>query len=99
MTAPWCQWQGADLVLIVRLQPRAAKNEWIGPHGGAIKIRLTAPPVDGKANQALIEFIADLFGVAKSQVELLSGTTGRDKRVRISSPKKTPTEIPLQQSR
>jgi len=96
VATPGCQWQGSDLVLTIRLQPRAAKNEWVGSHGGAIKIRLTAPPVDGKANQALIEFLADLFGVAKSHVELLSGATGRDKRVRVSSPKKSPTDIQLQ---
>ena len=93
MTSPWCQWQGDDLLLAIRLQPRAAKNEWIGPHGDSIKIRLNAPPVDGKANQALIQFIANVFDVPKNQVELLSGHTGRDKRLRIRQPKSHPEHI------
>ena len=51
---------------------------------GSVKIRLTAPPVDGAANEALIEFLSKALDLAKSQVEILSGHTGRDKRVRIS---------------
>jgi uncharacterized protein (TIGR00251 family) len=51
---------------------------------GSFKIRLTAPPVDGAANEALIEFLSKALDLAKSQVEILSGHTGRDKRVRIS---------------
>ncbi|MDA8233395.1 MAG: DUF167 domain-containing protein [Clostridia bacterium] len=68
----------------VRVQPRAAKNQLAGVYEDAVKVRLTAPPVDGEANEALLEFLAKVLGVAKSQVELVSGHTGRNKVVRVS---------------
>lgn len=83
----WYRWDGADLIIVVRIQPKAAKDEIVGLHGGALKIRITAPPVDGKANAHLQGFLAEFFGVAKSNVELISGQTGRDKRWRIVTPK------------
>lgn len=74
----------ADAVVFkVRVQPRAAKNQLAGLLDDAIKIRLTAPPVDGEANKALQDYIAKLFKVAKNQVELVSGHTGRNKYVRV----------------
>jgi hypothetical protein len=87
----WYQWQGEQLLLSVRVQPRSSKDEIVGPHGTeSLKVRITAPPVDGKANAHLIKFLAKSFGVAKSQVELVSGTTGRDKRLAITGPKCLP---------
>jgi len=92
----WYQWQGERLILSVRLQPRASCDEIVGPHGTeSLKIRITAPPVDGKANQHLIKYLAKAFGVAKGQVTLLSGTTGRDKRLAIDSPSKLPPEADI----
>ena len=78
--------QAADgsVVLVLHIQPGARKTEVAGLHGDALKIRLAAPPVDGKANACLIEFLARQLGVAKSAVELVSGDTSRAKRVRIS---------------
>jgi uncharacterized protein (TIGR00251 family) len=67
----------------IRVQPRAAKNQLAGAYEDAIKVRLTAPPVDGEANQACIEFFAKLFGVGKSQVELAAGHTGRSKIIKV----------------
>ena len=72
-----------SLTLSVRIQPRASKNEVIHQTDGKLKIRLTAPPVDGAANEALIRFLSDLFSAPKSQIEIMSGHTGRDKIVRI----------------
>lgn len=69
--------------LSVRIQPRASKNEIVTLGGGALKIRLTAPPVDGAANEALIRFLADTFSVSKARVEIVSGHTARDKIVRV----------------
>ena len=87
----WYQWQGEKLLLSIRVQPRASKDEIVGPHGpDSLKVRITAPPVDGKANAHLIKFLAKSFGVAKGQVELIGGATGRDKRFAISGPKKLP---------
>jgi uncharacterized protein (TIGR00251 family) len=87
----WYQWQDETLILSVRVQPKASSDEIVGPQdNGSIKIRITAPPVDGKANQHLIKFLAKAFGVAKSKVTLLKGETGRDKRLAITAPTRFP---------
>jgi len=87
----WYQWQDDTLLLSLRVQPRASNDEIVGPHGEeSLKVRITAPPVDGKANQHLIKFLAKAFGVAKSQVTLLKGETGRDKRFAIKTPSRLP---------
>jgi uncharacterized protein (TIGR00251 family) len=65
----------------VRVVPRASKNEISGRQGEAVKIRLTAPPVEGAANEALIGFLSEVLGVRKSQIEILSGHASRDKLV------------------
>jgi len=74
----------ASVTLSVRIQPRASKNEVVRLENGSLKIRLTAPPVDGAANEALVKFLADRFSVAKSRVEIVSGHTSRDKIVRVN---------------
>lgn len=68
----------------VYIQPRASKTEVAGLHGGALKVRIAAPPVDNAANRALIEFIAQKLGVAKSCVHIVSGSTGRRKILEVS---------------
>jgi uncharacterized protein (TIGR00251 family) len=73
----WLVADGDGVSLRLHVQPGAKKTEIAGLHGDALKIRLAAPPVDGKANACLIEFIARQLGVAKSAVELLSGETSR----------------------
>ena len=82
-----------DLILDVHVQPRAAKDEIVGYHGDRLKIRITAPPVDGKANQYLIGFLAGMFKVPKRNVVLLAGESGRDKRLKIISPKQIPAIV------
>lgn len=69
--------------LPVRLQPRASANEVTGERGEAIAFRVTAPPVDGKANKALINLVAERLGIAKSRVSIVRGDTGRDKMLEI----------------
>ncbi len=69
--------------LSVRIQPRASKNEITRMDDGRLKIRLTAPPVDGAANEALVKFLADAFDVGRSQVEIVSGHTGREKIIKV----------------
>ena len=86
-------WDGGDLILDCHLQPKASKDEFAGLHGERLKIRLGAPPVEGKANAHLLAFLGKAFGVAKSQVQLISGELNRQKRVRILSPQKLP-ELP-----
>jgi hypothetical protein len=86
-------WDGADLLLRVRVQPRASRDGWAGLRDGRFRVRITAPPVDGQANARLQAFLAGLFGVAKGQVTLLAGATGLDKRLRIAAPKRFPPGI------
>jgi uncharacterized protein (TIGR00251 family) len=73
------------IILNLHIQPRASKNQVCGMQDNALKIRLTSPPVDGAANKLCREFLADLFDVPKSAVEILTGETSRHKRVRIRS--------------
>ncbi len=72
-------------LLELHVQPGARVTEVQGLHGTALKLRLAAPPVDGKANQELVRFIARTIGVGRSDVELVSGQTSRQKRVRIKN--------------
>ena len=70
--------------LAIRVTPRASKNEISEVMGdGTVRIRLTAPPVGGKANEALVAFLADVLDVPRSKVEIVAGETGRDKLVSI----------------
>ena len=80
----WLTAGDAGVTLRLHIQPGAKKTEVAGLHGEALKIRLAAPPVDGKANTCLIAFLADQLGVAKTTITLVSGDTSRAKRVRIS---------------
>ena len=90
----WYRWDGADLILEVHIQPGARRDEIVGPHGDRLKIRISAPPVDGKANLHLIRYLADCCGVPARAVELLAGLSGRTKRLRIQSPARLPAGIP-----
>jgi hypothetical protein len=70
--------------LAIRVTPRARHNEIVGIlDDGTVKIRLTAPPVEGRANQALVEFLAEVLEVPRSQIEIVAGLSGRDKLVSI----------------
>jgi uncharacterized protein len=91
---PQSSWRriGADgsLTLELHCQPGAKRTEVVGTHGSALKIRLAAPPVEGRANEALIEFLAASFGVPRRNVTLVRGETGRAKTVHIASPAARP---------
>jgi uncharacterized protein (TIGR00251 family) len=79
-------WLVADdkgVTLRLHIQPGAKKTEVVGLHGEALKIRLAAPPVDGKANACLIAFLADQLGIAKASITLVGGDTSRAKRMRV----------------
>ena len=67
----------------VKVQPRAPRTEIAGEHAGAIKLRVAAPPVDGKANEECRRFLAKLFEVSSTSVEIISGDSSRDKVIRI----------------
>ena len=68
----------------IKVIPRASKNQIAGVEGDAIKIRLRAPPVEGKANEALIEFLAKKLGLRRGQIEIVMGHASRHKVVRVS---------------
>jgi len=72
------------LVLDLHVQPGAKRTEAAGRHGGRVKIRLAAPPVDGAANDELVRFVAEAFRVPKRNVEIVSGAASRQKRVRVT---------------
>jgi uncharacterized protein (TIGR00251 family) len=71
------------LILELHVQPGAARSEFAGKHGDRIKVRLAARAVDGKANKALVDFLASHYGVPKRSVRILSGLKSRQKRVQI----------------
>ncbi len=79
----WLKRDGSRQRLILHIQPGAKKTEVAGEHGDALKIRLAAPPVEGKANQKLIAWLADFFSVPQRDIELKSGETSRRKVVDI----------------
>jgi len=81
-----------DLELNVYAQPGARRSEVQGLHGDAIKIRIKARPVDGAANQALLELLADALRVPRSRCALIAGETGRRKRVRVEGPDRAHAE-------
>ncbi len=74
---------GEGVAFQVLVQPRAARNELAGLQQGALKIRLTAPPVEGEANDACIRYVAGLLGVPRSSVDILRGRTSRKKTLRV----------------
>ena len=81
---------GDALLLTLHVQPGASRTEVAGLHGDALRIRLAAPPVDGKANAELVRFLAEAFGVPRRQVTLVRGDTSRLKVVRIDAPARRP---------
>jgi uncharacterized protein len=80
---PWLREMPGGVLLDVLVQPRASRTRVVGEHDGRLKIQLAAPPVDGEANRALLEFLADALGVRKGDVTVERGETGRRKTVRV----------------
>ena len=69
----------------VRVVPRASKSEIVGEHDGALKVRISAPPVDGAANAELVKVLSKRFNVSKSEVEIVAGQTSKAKQVKITN--------------
>lgn len=89
----WYRSNGDVITLTLHVQPGAKRSEINGLHGDALKIRLAAPPIDGRANEALIKFIAELFDVPQRQVELKQGGQSRHKVVAVSGSKVEPERL------
>lgn len=79
-----CQGKDGALLLALHVQPKSSKNRISGLHGEDLKLNITAPPVDGKANKAIIHFLADFFKLPKSAVIVKSGLQGRKKRILLT---------------
>lgn len=74
---------GDDTIVDIIVQPRAARAGIVGLHDGALRLRVTAPPVDGEANAAVAKLLGELLDIPKSRIEIVGGRSGRRKRVRI----------------
>jgi len=72
-----------EITLKIYLQPKSSKNEIVGPYRDGIKVKLTAPPIEGKANEALVKFLAKEFKIPPSSIEILKGHHGREKIIRV----------------
>jgi hypothetical protein len=83
VAGPWLKDVPGGVEISVKVQPRASRSKVVGELGTELKVQLAAPPVDGEANEALVELFAKLFRVPKRQVELISGAASRNKRVRV----------------
>jgi len=79
----WLRDVGDGVLLFIRLQPGARRSALCGEHGGRLKIAISAPPMDGRANDALTEWLAGQLGVARRQVSIAAGAHSREKTVRI----------------
>ena len=86
-------WQGQDLLLRCHFQPGAASNDIVGLHGDRLKLRITAPPVDGKANDHIIRWFATLFAVTRDSITIVQGTSSRQKNILIRSPQTLPDAL------
>ncbi|MGB7631657.1 MAG: DUF167 domain-containing protein [Candidatus Deferrimicrobium sp.] len=75
---------GPSATVSIRVVPRSSKEGVAGFEGGVVRIRLNAPPVEGKANEALVRFLAEAVGVPRSRITLITGVRGRSKVVRVA---------------
>ena len=89
----WYRHDAETILLNLHVQPGAKHNEIVGLHGDALKIKLASPPIDGRANEALLKYIATLFNVPLRQVLLKQGSKSRRKVVVITGSKREPHQI------
>lgn len=88
------RWDGPDLILSVRVQPNARRSGFVpAPGDDCLKVRVAAAAIEGRANEALIAFLAEQFGVPQRQVLLEHGAGSRRKRLRIQTPRRLPPEL------
>ena len=93
MSASWCRRDGNGWLLAIHAQPGARKSGIAGLHGDALKVKLAAPPVEGRANDELLRYLSDALGVPKSAVRIERGETSRKKWVRVTRPDIDPARL------
>ncbi|EKO3514931.1 YggU family protein [Vibrio fluvialis] len=91
MKAAW--FEGDDLLLRLYIQPKASRDSIVGLHGDELKVAITAPPVDGKANAHLSKYLAKQCKVAKGLIDIEKGELGRHKQIRIHTAAQIPPEV------
>jgi len=91
------RWDGEKLYLECSIQPKSREDKIVGTVGDLLKIRLTAPPIDGKANKHLIKYLSKQFKVKQSAITIVSGHTSRQKRLCIENPNKIPEFLNFEQ--
>lgn len=89
----WFRREGNLLYLQLHVQPGAKKNEFAGLHGERLKLKIHAPPVDGKANTVLVEFLSQQFGTGRDDISLIQGMQSRQKTVRIANAPQIPSAL------
>ncbi len=89
----WYRSEAGGITLTLHIQPGAKRSEVAGLHGDALKIRLAAPPIEGRANEVLLRFVADSFDVPLRQVELLRGAQSRHKMVKVTGSQVDPESL------
>lgn len=90
---PWHRWDGEDLILEIRVTPKAKRDAVGTPRAGRLRVTVTAPPAGGAANARVVDLLARAFAVPRSRVQVLRGVTGRDKRIRIQAPRQWPEAL------
>lgn len=98
LSASWIKERDEDVVLSVRVQPGARRTEVSGVLGDELKFRIASPPVEGAANAALIEFVADLLSVRRSQIEVMQGFHSRSKVLKIKGIAKNAVQLIIENS-
>ena len=91
------RWQGQSLTLFCHLQPGASSSAFAGQHGDRLKIRIAAPAVDGKANRALIDWLATEFALPRAAISIERGERGRRKTVCLRAPQRLPAQLGIAQ--
>ncbi len=87
--------QQGDLLLRLYIQPKASRDQIVGIHGNELKVAITAPPIDGKANVHLVKYLSKAFKVPRGDINILKGALGRHKYIRILSPRVIPEQVTL----
>ena len=93
MSDSFFSWANDTLKLRVYVQPQASRDEIVGRYGDYMKVRITASPMEGKANAHLLKYLARVFGVGRHQIEITAGKKGRHKQLRIQDPSRLPNGI------
>jgi uncharacterized protein len=91
--APVYYWRESNLLLNVYIQPNAPKDDYVGIYNNCVKLKIKAPPVDGKANRELLRFLGEIFAVPQSSIHLVQGEASRYKKIEISKPAVLPEWI------